>query len=102
MKHFTAAELADLLPKEAGNNFKIENSREVSETVLDVLKSNLQNYSFDELEVAYHKATRHSRNPISWRKLFCLILSHLHGKWTKLNNNPGINASTMFLLTDGT
>ncbi len=37
-----------------------------------------------------------------WDWPLCLILSWLPGKWTKVTNDPGINTSTMFLLTDGT
>lgn len=102
MENITASTFAAMLPKEAGSNFSHENAKEVSKTVLGILKSNLQNYSLTEIEDAYHKATKNIRFPIDWQKLFCTILGFLPGKWTKLTNNPGINASTMFLLTDGT
>ncbi len=102
MKHITASSLAAMLPGEAGDNFTRENEPQSSKFVIDVLKENLQNYSLAETEEAYHKATRNIHFPVDWNKLFCLILGSLPGKWTKVANNPGINASTMFLLTDGT
>lgn len=102
MKTISAASLAAMLPKDAGSNFTHENSKEVSTTVLDILKTNLQNYSFTEIEDAYYKATTKIHFSVDWQNFFCIILSILPGKWTKLTNNPGINPSTMFLLTDGT
>lgn len=102
MKQITATSLAEMLPKEAGDYFNHENVNEFSKTVTGILKSNLENYSFKEVEAAYHEATRNIKTPILWDKFFCFILSHLPGKWYKVNNNPEINASTMFLLTDGT
>ncbi len=102
MKHITAETLAEMIPQDAGYNFNSVHEKRTSKIVLDVLKSNLQNYSFSEIEQAYYKATNYVRYTSTWHKFFCIILSHLPGKWTKLANNPGINASTMFLLTNGT
>ncbi|HEY7187194.1 MAG TPA: hypothetical protein VH436_11640 [Vicinamibacterales bacterium] len=39
---------------------------------------------------------------LDWHRFLCIILSSLPGRWVKLANNPGFNASTMLLLTDGT
>ncbi|WP_426672056.1 hypothetical protein ACPPVU_12575 [Mucilaginibacter sp. McL0603] len=102
MEQLSAASLADLLPKEAGNNFIQKNANAISKTVLDILKSNLQNYTFTEIQEAYEKAATNIRISVDWETFFCLILNRLPGQWKKLTNNPGISASTMFLLTDGT
>ena len=101
MKHVTASSLSELLPKEAGDHLTRENQDTAAQQVLGILKSNLDNYSFSEVEETFYKATRNLKLPIPFTGLFCQILSLLPGKWTKLTNDPGISSSTMFLLTDG-
>ncbi len=39
---------------------------------------------------------------LDWHHFLCKLLASLPGRWIKLTNNPGFNASTMLLLTDGT
>jgi hypothetical protein len=42
-----------------------------------------------------------TRVTLDWNRFLCIILSSLPGWWRKITNNPGFNASTMLLLTDG-
>jgi hypothetical protein len=101
MKSITASLLAELLPKEAGEYLTQENKDKTAQHVLGIMKTNLDNYSFSEVEETFYEVTGNLKLPITWTNLFCRLLGRLPGKWVKLNNDPGINASTMFLLTDG-
>jgi serine/threonine protein kinase len=42
------------------------------------------------------------RIAIDWNRFICYLATLLPGWWVKLSNNPGFDASTMLLLTDGT
>src|SRR5205814_159404 len=51
---------------------------------------------------ALDQTSRRFRVAIDWHRFICHLAWLLPGWWVKLANNPGFDASTMLLLTDGT
>jgi len=85
-----------------GTTYEPARRHELRERVLQLLKRELGHVAPDVLTTATDNALRHLKVTIDWRRVLCLILSGLPGSWQKLTNDPGCDASTMLLLTDGT
>jgi hypothetical protein len=71
------------------------------ERIVSQLAADLPHIDHTVLGNAVERTARGVRFPIDWRHFLCLLLRNLPGSWVKLTNNPGFEASTMLLLTDG-
>lgn len=70
--------------------------------LVDLLREAYPGVSKTNAQKAVQTVSLQYRINIDWKRFVCMLSANLTGSWMRLANNPGINASTMFLLTDGT
>jgi hypothetical protein len=101
-QHTRVPALASKLSGDLGAYYKPGAHGETKTRIVHLLSEELTTYNKDEISHAVEQAFARIQVSTLWDSLLCLILGWLPGRWTKLTNDPGISASTMFLLTDGT
>src|SRR5690349_6505516 len=69
--------------------------------ITDELQRHLPDYSTNEINRAVDTVFNRIQYAINWVDFLKYICFFLPSHWVKVANNPGINASTMLLLTDG-
>src|SRR4051794_6086039 len=69
--------------------------------IVDELQRHLPDYSTNEINRAVDTVFSRVQYTIKWVDFLKYICLWLPTHWIKVANNPGINASTMLLLTDG-
>ncbi len=70
-------------------------------TVIEVVHHHMPDYTKADVTISVEKVFSRIHFPISWNEFLKYICWWLPPRWMKLSSNPGINASTMLLLTDG-
>jgi hypothetical protein len=74
---------------------------QVHEGLVDLLEREFRDLKKERLLEALTATYRDLKIRVDWERFICRLLFWLPGHWVKLANNPGFNASTMLLLTDG-
>ena len=85
-----------------GKRFEPKLRAEHREGIRRLLVRELPQFDHEVVIHALDQSFRRFRIPIDWHRFICYFLTQLPGWWVKLSNNPGFDASTMLLLTDGT
>lgn len=85
-----------------GTQFHLKKRTEFHQQLVDMLVRELPQFEKELVIRALDKTYKQLRVTIDWRRFICIFLSLLPGWWVKLTNNPGFDASTKLLLTDGT
>jgi len=93
--------LVSLITENYGPSYDPSNRKEIRAKLLSLLRREIPYVSKDVLVRALDDALK-VKVTVDWYHLICIILTSLPGWWVKIANNPGFNASTMLLLTDGT
>ena len=96
------SELAGRLANNYGEAFEPDRRKELRPKLVRILTRELGDVERDHVVASLDDVLRRTKVTLDWNRFLCVILSSLPGKWTKLTNNPGFNASTMLLLLDGT
>jgi Kelch motif len=96
------SELADRLTHNYGAAYDPKRSEELRPKLVRVLTRELADVDHECLVAALDTVLRQTKVTLYWDRFLCAVFSVLPGWWTKLTNDPGIAASTMLLLTDGT
>ena len=94
--------VAEKLAAHVAPSFDPKDAGRVEKSLVDTLHREIQSLSRDTVHTAIDATARQIKWPVDWSRFICLFLSRLPGSWSKLHNNPGFDASTMLLLTDGT
>src|SRR5258706_3536336 len=92
----------DQIAKKLGPRFEPARRAATVDFLAKALPKYLPGCEEDVLLHALEKAYKQFRSPVDWHRFICTLLYLLPGHWVKLANNPGFDASTMLLLTDGT
>lgn len=69
--------------------------------IVDELQHHLPDHTANEINQTVDTVFNRIQEPIKWTDFLQYLCLWLPAHWTKVANNPGINASTMLLLTDG-
>jgi hypothetical protein len=96
------SQLAARFTENYGIAYEPARKKELRPKLIRILKRELSEVDHDLLVRALDDVLRRTKVSLDWHRFLCIILSSLAGSWVKLTNNPGFNASTMLLLTDGT
>ena len=94
--------VAGEMARTLGERFDPEWKGSMRERIVRHLAHDLPHIDHTVIGNAIDRTVRTIHFPIDWRHFICLLLRHLPGSWVKLTSNPGFDASTMLLLTDGT
>ena len=81
--------------------FEASRLAEHKHTIIDALHIHLPEYTKPDLSKSVEQIFGKIQYPIAWDQFLKYLCLWLPPRWLKLANNPGINASTMLLLTDG-
>jgi hypothetical protein len=84
-----------------GDQFDPDKRAELGNSLAQILVRELPHLDRDAVRRALEQTLRDIRIKTVWPPFICYLLSLLPGWWIKLANNPGFDASTMLLLTDG-
>lgn len=93
--------LEKLITENFGPAYDPSQKKQLREKLLRLLTREITHVSNDVLVHALD-VTLKIKVTLDWHHFLCKLLASLPGRWIKLTNNPGFNASTMLLLTDGT
>ena len=85
-----------------GERFEPKRRTEYREGLIRLLVRELPQFEEEVVIRALDQSFRRFRIPIDWHRFICFLVTLMPGWWGKLSNNPGFDASTMLLLTDGT
>jgi len=99
--HETRMSLAAHLENTISEYFHAKQLAEHKPRIVEELQRHLPEYSVNELNRVIDTVFNRIQYTIKWIDFLKYICLWLPGHWVKLANNPGINASTMLLLTDG-
>jgi hypothetical protein len=92
-----------LLRKRYGESADPAKKEEIAKTIAEVSAKALRPFGYTAADLANVAREMFDLRLIrlDWESIIRLLLCRLPGRWLKLANNPGFNASTMLLLTDG-
>ncbi len=93
--------VAQGLQERFGPTVRPDSPIEMRGKLSQLLSRELPQYDRAAIHEGVNNAFSKIRVTIDWNRFLCILLSHLPGWWTKLAHNPGFDASTMLLLTDG-
>ena len=94
--------LASRVTENYGPVYDPERKKELRAKLIRLLAREVTHVSQDVVTKALDDVLRRVKVTIDWHRFLCMILSSLPGWWVKITDNPGFDASTMLLLTDGT
>src|SRR4051794_23147149 len=95
------SDLADRLRRSFGEGFDPAGATSIKPELLKTIERELPHHSAEQVARAFDGAVGHLRVRVDWSRFLCVLLGLLPGWWTKLAHQPGFDASTMLLLTDG-
>ena len=93
--------LASRLEKNFHPYFSSSELQNERENLTKQLSKHYVDYSRRDIEQVINQAFTQLTYPLRWIDFFKFICLLLPPRWLKVANNPGINASTLLLLTDG-
>jgi hypothetical protein len=99
--HETRLAIAAHLESSINRFFHAAQLADHKQTLIDALHMHLPEYTKPAVSISVEKVFSRIQYPIAWTEFLKYICWWLPPRWLKLANNPGINASTMLLLTDG-
>jgi hypothetical protein len=95
------SDLAGQLRTSFGEGFDPAEAASIGPRLLKTLEHELPDHTAEQIAEAFEGAVRQLRLRVDWTRFLCLLLGLLPGWWTRLTRQPGFDASTMLLLTDG-
>jgi Kelch motif len=94
-------DLAGRLHRKFGEGFDPADAADIRARLVTTVERELPNHTAEQVARAFDGAVGQVRVRVDWNRFLCVLLGLLPGWWTKLANQPGFDASTMLLLTDG-
>jgi hypothetical protein len=95
------SDLAGRLQRLFGEGFDPVQAARIQPELIKTLERELPHHSAEQVARAFDGAVGQLRVRVDWSRFLCVLLGLLPGWWTKLAHQPGFDASTMLLLTDG-
>jgi Kelch motif protein len=93
--------LAAQLESSVGKYFHASQLIEKKSHIVEELHRHISDYSANEINKVVETVFTRIQHSITWTDFLRYICWWLPSRWIKVTNNPGVNASTMLLLTDG-
>lgn len=94
--------LVEKIQDKLGASFDPKRRAEYHRTLLQIFTRELPQFDKGLINDTLQRAYRGIRITLDWDRFICILARLLHGWWVKVKSNPGFDASTMLLLTDGT
>src|SRR5215471_2750746 len=91
-------DLAGRLHRTYGEGFDPADAADIRAGLVATLDRELPHHTAEQVARAFDGAVGQVRVRLDWNRFLCVLLGLLPGWWTKLANQPGVDASTMLLL----
>lgn len=93
--------VVERIKEKFGEGFDPKNKTKLHDSLAELLARELPHLRKEHVLEALNATYKQIRGTLDWERFICLLLSWVPGQWIKLANDPGFDASTMLLLTDG-